>query len=69
MPTAASPSRLRMQAQPCRADGRTRSIEEGRRRAQQKGFSDDQLKECLRTYEDLNIWQLNTVRTRVTFVN
>ena len=33
-----------------------------------KGFKPDQIDECLEEYEDLNVWQINTARTRLTFV-
>ena len=33
-----------------------------------KGFKPDQIDECLEEYEDLNVWQINHARTRLTFV-
>ena len=33
-----------------------------------KGFKPDQIDECLEEYEELNVWQINQARTRLTFV-
>jgi DNA replication licensing factor MCM7 len=33
-----------------------------------KGFTEPQLMECIREYEELNVWQLNTRGTKLTFV-
>lgn len=33
-----------------------------------KGYKPDQIDECLEEYEELNVWQINHARTRLTFV-
>lgn len=33
-----------------------------------KGFTPDQFDACLGEYEDLNVWQINSNRTKITFV-
>jgi len=33
-----------------------------------KGFKPDLVQECIEEYEDLNVWQVNTARTRLTFI-
>ncbi|CAG5132698.1 unnamed protein product [Candidula unifasciata] len=33
-----------------------------------KGFKPDQIHACIEEYEDLNVWQVNTARTRLTFI-
>jgi len=38
-------------------------------RALAKGFKKSQLDECLREYEELNVWILNQSRTVVRFVD
>ncbi|XP_014667291.1 PREDICTED: DNA replication licensing factor mcm7-like isoform X2 [Priapulus caudatus] len=37
-------------------------------RCTSKGFKPDQVNECIEEYEELNVWQVNTARTRVTFI-
>lgn len=37
-------------------------------RCTSKGFKPDQVDNCLRIYEDLNIWQVNATRTTITFI-
>jgi ATP phosphoribosyltransferase len=44
------------------------SVDEARRRCTSKGFVSKQFEDCLRTYEDLGVWQLNASRTTVTFL-
>ncbi|KAL8595686.1 DNA replication licensing factor mcm7-B [Nucella lapillus] len=33
-----------------------------------KGFKPDQIDECVEEYEELNVWHVNTAKTRLTFV-
>ena len=33
-----------------------------------KGFKPDLVQVCIEEYEDLNVWQVNTARTRLTFI-
>ena len=33
-----------------------------------KGFTNDQFEEALDAYEELNVWQVNNARTKITFV-
>ncbi|GFO31225.1 DNA replication licensing factor mcm7 [Plakobranchus ocellatus] len=33
-----------------------------------KGFKPDRVMACIEEYEDLNVWQVNTARTRLTFI-
>ncbi|KAF2352439.1 hypothetical protein FHG87_016806 [Trinorchestia longiramus] len=37
-------------------------------RCTSKGYKPDQVTECLEEYEELNVWQQNQARTRLTFV-
>lgn len=32
------------------------------------GFTMDQIEQCLDRYEELNVWQMNQGRSRLTFV-
>ena len=41
---------------------------EARQRCLSKGFTPDQFSACLNEYENLNVWQINTARTRIMFV-
>jgi DNA replication licensing factor MCM7 len=34
----------------------------------QKGFTPDQVDECIDEYEEINVWQVNQARTKITFV-
>jgi len=33
-----------------------------------KGYKPDAVEECLEEYEELNVWQVNQARTKITFV-
>ncbi|GBP39589.1 DNA replication licensing factor Mcm7 [Eumeta japonica] len=33
-----------------------------------KGFKPDQVDACIEEYENLNVWQVNQVRTKLTFM-
>jgi len=50
--------------------GSNRSIkfEDALQRCLSKGFTPAQFDECLTGYENLNIWQINKARTKITFV-
>ena len=37
-------------------------------RCTQKGFNPDQVDECIEEYEELNVWQVNQARTKITFI-
>ena len=52
------------------ADGaKTLKIQEIKDRATTKGYTPGQLDEALDEYEQLDVWQLNQARTKLTFVN
>lgn len=48
--------------------GRTLLITDINERCTAKGFRPQQVEECLTEYEELNVWQINVARTRLTFV-
>jgi DNA replication licensing factor MCM7 len=33
-----------------------------------KGYKPDQIDECIEEYEELNVWQIDTKRTKIMFV-
>lgn len=33
-----------------------------------KGFKPDQVDKCIEDYEELNVWQVNMARTKITFM-
>lgn len=37
-------------------------------RCTSKGYKPDQVNECIEEYEELNVWQVNQARTKLTFV-
>ncbi|KAK2171404.1 hypothetical protein NP493_1071g00031 [Ridgeia piscesae] len=39
-----------------------------RERCISKGFKPDNVDECVEEYEDLNVWQVNAAKTRLTFI-
>ena len=43
-------------------------LQEAQQRCLTKGFTPDQFDACLGEYEDLNVWQINSNKTRITFV-
>lgn len=43
-------------------------LEEAKQRCLSKGFTPDQFEKCLKDYEDLNVWQINSSKTKITFV-
>ena len=42
---------------------------DARSRAIARGFTNDQFEEAIEEYEELNVFQINAQRTRLTFVN
>jgi len=49
-------------------EGRTVRMADIVERCTSKGFTHDQINECIEEYEELNVWQVNQARTTVTFV-
>eukprot|EP00794_Sanderia_malayensis_P013959 gene13959-15415_t len=49
-------------------DSNNLNIEEARQRCLTKGFTPDQFTRCLDDYENINVWQINNARTKITFV-
>ncbi|EDV28882.1 uncharacterized protein TRIADDRAFT_19118, partial [Trichoplax adhaerens] len=43
-------------------------VSDAKQRTLAKGFTSDQFNQCLQTYEELNVWQINQSRTRITFI-
>ena len=43
-------------------------VEEARQRILAKGYTAAQFDECLEEYEQLNVWQVNQSKTKITFV-
>lgn len=43
-------------------------VQEVREMCASKGYTPDQIDECLEQYQQLNVWQLNQPKTRLTFV-
>ena len=33
-----------------------------------KGFKPDQIDECIEEYEELNVWQVDTKKTKIMFI-
>jgi DNA replication licensing factor MCM7 len=51
------------------ADGKTLKIQDVRERCTNKGFKPDQIDKCIEEYEELNVWQVNQAKTKITFVD
>ncbi|KXJ24976.1 DNA replication licensing factor mcm7-A [Exaiptasia diaphana] len=49
-------------------DANSVKMQEAKQRCLSKGFTPDQFNSCLSEYEDLNVWQINQSKTRITFV-
>lgn len=51
-------------------EGGARTVKMGdvMERCVSKGFKPPQIEECIEEYEELNVWQVNTARSRITFV-
>ncbi|XP_003422550.2 DNA replication licensing factor MCM7 isoform X2 [Loxodonta africana] len=50
------------------SDGRSIRFSEAEQRCISRGFTPAQFQAALDEYEELNVWQVNTARTRITFV-
>lgn len=50
-------------------DANSVKFQEAHQRCTTKGFTPDQFEACMSEYEELNIWQINSNRTRITFVH
>lgn len=44
------------------------NLREAQEKCARKGFTPEMFNECIKTYEDLNIWLVNNARTRITFI-
>lgn len=49
-------------------ESKTVKMAEVMERCTSKGYKPDQIEECLEEYEELNVWQINQARTKITFV-
>nr|QIC49967.1 DNA replication licensing factor MCM7 [Actinia equina] len=49
-------------------DANSVKMQEAKQRCLSKGFTPDQFNSCLSEYEELNVWQINQGKTRITFV-
>ncbi|MGH0157994.1 UNVERIFIED_CONTAM: hypothetical protein FKN15_034696 [Acipenser sinensis] len=50
------------------AGGRSVKLAEAEQRCVSKGFTPAQIHDAIQEYEELNVWQVNQARTRITFV-
>merc|ERR1719290_506549 len=50
-------------------DARTLKIADIRERCINKGYKPAQIDKCIEDYEELNVWQVNQAKTRITFVD
>lgn len=50
-------------------DSKTVKLADVMDRCTNKGFKPDQVEECIEEYEELNVWQINQARTKLTFIN
>lgn len=50
------------------SEGRSVRFAEAEQRCISRGFTPAQFQAALDEYEELNVWQVNTARTRITFV-
>uniref|UniRef100_A0A182WL62 DNA replication licensing factor MCM7 n=1 Tax=Anopheles minimus TaxID=112268 RepID=A0A182WL62_9DIPT len=49
-------------------DSKTVKVADIMERCTSKGYKPDEVDECIETYEELNVWQVNQTRTRITFL-
>lgn len=49
-------------------DMRTVKVSDVMDRCTTKGFKPDEVDRCIEEYEQLNIWQVNQTRTKITFI-
>lgn len=50
------------------SEGRSVRFSEAEQRCISRGFTPAQFQAALDEYEELNVWQVNTAQTRITFV-
>ena len=48
--------------------GRSLKVTDVVERCMMKGYKQDQIDHCLDEYEELNVWQLNQARSKITFL-
>ena len=48
--------------------GKSIKVNEVMEQCVSKGFKPDQIDECIEEYEELNVWQVNAAKTRLTFI-
>ena len=51
-----------------RGDSNTVKVSQIMERCTSKGFNPIQIEECIETYEQLNVWQVNQARTQITYI-
>lgn len=49
-------------------DSKTVKITEVIEKCATKGYNPDQVDACIEEYEELNVWQVNQTRTKLTFI-
>lgn len=49
-------------------DSKTIKVPDILQRCTNKGFKPDEIDNCIEEYEELNVWQVNQARTKVTFL-
>lgn len=49
-------------------DSKTVKLADVMDRCTNKGYKPDQVEQCIEEYEELNVWQINQARTKITFV-
>lgn len=50
------------------ADSHVVKVSEVMERCTTKGYKPDQVDQCIEEYEELNVWQVNQTRTKITFI-
>lgn len=48
--------------------GKTVKMTDAVERCASRGFRPNQIEEAIEEYEELNVWQVNQARTKITFV-
>lgn len=49
-------------------DSKTIKVSDAIEKCASKGYNPDQVDGCIEEYEELNVWQINQTRTRITFI-
>jgi DNA replication licensing factor MCM7 len=49
-------------------DSKTVKIQDVLEKCVSKGHNRDQVDSCIEEYEELNVWQVNQTRTKITFI-